>query len=213
MKAYKFFRAGRVAPFSEVVWPEEGWVGADGALETCRSGVHACRLDQIAYWLGEELWEVELEGEVAETDLKVVAPRGRLVRQVRAWDDDARREFAAECVRRAAGYAGAELREQGITAEADVLEQATDIDGFAERAREAGEAAAEAGAGDAVDLAAFVADAAGYANAGDTPGAAFVAAHAARVHAPPGVDDPFAAERQEQARWLVARLGLSGDGA
>ncbi|HZG35502.1 MAG TPA: hypothetical protein VEY87_06610 [Gaiellaceae bacterium] len=176
MKAYKFLRVGRVAPFSEVVWPEGGWVEAQGPLDPCRSGVHACRPRHLPYWLGEELWAVELAGDRIETDLQVVAERGRLQERVGAWDEDARRDFAAECVRRTADYAAAELREQGP---------------------------------DAATLAGYAEDAAGYAAAGDTAGAAFVAAHAAELHAPPGVSRPFEAERAEQARWLADRLGLS----
>jgi hypothetical protein len=180
MKAYKFLRPGRVAPFSEVVWPEGGWVEAQGPLEPCRTGVHACRPQHLAYWLAEELWAVELAGESLETDLQVVARRCRLLERVAAWDEAARAEFATECVRRTAGYAAAELREEGP---------------------------------DAAALAGYADDAAAYAAEGDTAGAAFVAAHAAELHAPRGVARPFEAERAGQASWLVARLGLSEDRA
>jgi hypothetical protein len=210
MKAYKFLRPGRIAPFSEFAWPEQTWVKASREPETCRSGIHACRLGRIAYWLADELWVVELDGKIEEEELQVIAARGRLLGRVDAWDERARSEFALECVRRAAFYAAAELREHGIGAEADRLSDASELEELAKRATEACDAAGEVlGAGEAVQLAGFVADAADYARHGLTPGAAFVAAHAAVVHAPPGVDDPFGAEREEQARWLAARLSLT----
>lgn len=214
MKAYKFVRPGRIAPFTGHVWPEQTWVeAAAGPLETCRSGLHACRIHQLPYWLADELWEVELAGEIEPTELQVLARRGRLVRLVGEWDDATRSDFAAECVRRTAGYASDELRTHGLAAEADALAGARSLAGLTARATAAGKAAAAvAGAGDAVDLAGYVVDAAGYAEAEQTAGAAFVAAHAAVVRAPPGVDDPFGAERAGQAEWLQARLGLSEDG-
>lgn len=214
MKAHKFLLAGNVAPFSELVWPEETWVEADGELETCRSGIHACRLDQLAYWLADELWEVELDGEIEEQELQVIAARGRLVRHVDAWDDAARRDFAVACVKRTAAYAAEKLREHDLPAEADLLDAAEELEQLAARAEGAAAAAGKVvGAGAAVDLAEYVADAAGYAMAGHTAGAAFVAAHAAFVRAPAGVADPFTAEREGQAQWLARRLGLSEGGA
>jgi hypothetical protein len=212
MKAYKFLRPGRVGPFSEFVWPEGTWVDTGSELEQCRAGVHACRLEQLAYWLAEELWEIELDG-VQEEDLQVIASRGRLLGRVTTWDDEARSDFAAECVRRAASYAAAELREVGLVDAADTLAGAHELDDLTARAQEASEAAAEVvGAGSGADLAGYVADAAAYAAAGDTVGTAFVAAHAAFVHQPLGVDDPFRAERAEQATFLARRLGLRDDG-
>jgi hypothetical protein len=205
VKAYKFLRPGRRGPFSDLVWPEAGWVEGDGELDTCRTGVHACRTGQLAYWLMPELWEVELDGGLLETPLKVVAPRGRLLRPIDAWNDEARRDLGEECVRRTARYAVLELREAGLTAEADELDGAATPAGLAETAATIAETAR---VGDAADLAAFVGDALGYAQAGHVAGAAFIAAHAAALHSPVGVDDPFTAERGEQSRWLAERLGL-----
>jgi len=210
MRAYKFLRPGRVAPFTDFVWPQETWVEAGAEPEPCRSGIHACRLDQIPYWLAEELWEIELAGEIDEEDLQVVATRGRLLGPVDEWNDAARSEFAVECVRRSAVYAVAALREHDVGAEADRLADATELEELAARANEACVAAGEVtGAGEAVQLAGYVADATDYAKGGLTAGTAFVAAHAAVVQTPPGVDDPFGAERAGQARWLAARLSLS----
>jgi hypothetical protein len=95
---FKVLRQGRVAPFSGLVWPEPGeWVEADG-LDPCRRGIHACRLRHLPHWLGPELWEIELDGELSEEGRKVVAPRGRLVRRVEGWDDAAARAYVEACI-------------------------------------------------------------------------------------------------------------------
>src|SRR6516165_7019776 len=101
MIAYKFLQPGRIAPFGGIIWPPEGdWVEVE-KVDPCRSGVHACRADDLPYWLGlGELWQVELD-EVAVDERKLVARRGRLVRPVEGWNDDTRQAFVAACAERA----------------------------------------------------------------------------------------------------------------
>jgi hypothetical protein len=211
MRAYKFLAAGRRAPFSGFAWPKGEWVGAD-ALEPCRSGIHACRPEHLAYWVMDELWAIELDGDLVESELKVVARRGRLVERISAWNDEAKREFREEAIRWTARYAILELREVGLAAEADSLEHAT-LAELDDHAADVADAAADAGESDAADLCRYVVDAAAYAAAGDAVGPAFVAAYAAGVHAPVDVDDPFAAERASQGVWLAERLRLNEAGA
>jgi hypothetical protein len=98
--AYKFLRSGGVAPFTGFAWEPGAWVEAPAA-DPCRAGVHACRFDQLPYWLGAELWEVELDGGVVEQERKLVAPRGRLVRRIDGWNDDTAGAFRDSCVERA----------------------------------------------------------------------------------------------------------------
>jgi hypothetical protein len=100
MQAYKFLRPGRVAPFSGFVWPAGEWVEAGGA-ELCVRGVHACRPPDLPYWIGPELWQIELDGEILEEPRKVVAERGRLVRPIDTWNAESRRRFAEGCAVRA----------------------------------------------------------------------------------------------------------------
>ena len=97
MIAYKLLREGRVGPFSGVRWPPPGeWLQADD-VEACRSGLHACSVDDLPLWLGlGELWEVELEDAVAE-ERKLVARRARLLRRIEEWDERAGRAFVAAC--------------------------------------------------------------------------------------------------------------------
>ncbi len=64
---------------SGTTWPlptDDGpgpWIEA-GAVSPCREGIHACRIGDLAYWLHDELWEIELDGAIHESHHKVVAP-------------------------------------------------------------------------------------------------------------------------------------------
>ena len=100
MIAYKFLCAGGVGPFSGYRWPlpSDGgagpWVAGAPDAVPCRRAVHACRVADLPWWLRAELWEVELEGTVTAGRHKVMAPRGRLLRRVAAWDADCTQRFA-----------------------------------------------------------------------------------------------------------------------
>lgn len=89
------------------------WVLVSGPLGLCTNGIHASTIDQLPQWLGDELWEVELDGEVLRTEPALVAERGWLLRLLDEWDEQARLAFCRDCARRAqdvaARYAGAEL--------------------------------------------------------------------------------------------------------
>jgi hypothetical protein len=108
--AYKFTRAGAVSPFSGVRWDRGEWVeGGPDKPQPCRQGVHACRPEQLPYWLNEELWEVELDGEIAESDYKLVGERGRLVERVTRWDGRTFRRFGESCAAQARSLGVAEI--------------------------------------------------------------------------------------------------------
>jgi hypothetical protein len=101
--AYKFLAADGTAIFSRFRWPVGDWVDSD--VDPCRSGIHACRLHDLPYWLGPALWEIELGGEVVAHGLKVVAARGRLTRRIESWNDETREEYSQMCIARAAELA------------------------------------------------------------------------------------------------------------
>jgi hypothetical protein len=101
--AYKFLRDGRGA-FTRFAWPlpttgPGAWVAAP--VVPCRSGIHACRLADLPLWLGQELYAVELAGEIVEEQTKVVASRARLVRRIDAWDEGLRAAYTRDCANRA----------------------------------------------------------------------------------------------------------------
>jgi hypothetical protein len=111
MIAHKFFRRAAHGSLTDHCWPQPsaagealdgGWQEAtDGPLVPCRNGLHACRIDQLSYWISDELWEVELDGEWIETRHALVARRARLVRRVEAWEGAAAHGFAQICWQRA----------------------------------------------------------------------------------------------------------------
>lgn len=113
MLAYKFLRAGAVGPFSGFPWPRPGpegpgpWVEAAPFRGGCGGGIHGCDADHLVYWLDRELWLVELGGDVAVADKKLIAPRGRLVRHAVAWDEPLARALADACIARARELADA----------------------------------------------------------------------------------------------------------
>ena len=208
MSLYKFLLADRVGPFSGVRWPAPGeWLEASEALEECRNGVHACGAHDLPYWLGEELWEIELDGDVQSGSYKLLARRGRLHERVEAWNEDSRQAFGKACVRRAIEYAAAALRAAGLDEQAALLETADDVP-------DAAAAAAEVASGRSARAAAMLAQYAGDAaeSLASEPVAvvAYVAAHAAGLHLSTANVDGFAAEREAQAGWLIERLGLTG---
>jgi hypothetical protein len=97
--AYKFLDPGGIAPFTGFGWPVGEWVDSSGA-DPCRCGIHACRVRDLPIWLGAELWEIELDGDVIEEERKLVAPRGRLNRPVEEWNDDLAAAFGRFCAKR-----------------------------------------------------------------------------------------------------------------
>jgi hypothetical protein len=106
MIAYKFLCEGAVGRFSETHWPTpEGnrpapWLETEGALDTCVNGIHACPVQALAYWFDDELWRIELEGEIVEEGTVLVARRGRLLTRVEGWPAVSR-AFAEDCAERA----------------------------------------------------------------------------------------------------------------
>jgi hypothetical protein len=112
--AYKFLRADGRTRFTAFAWPPPdggpgAWVQAE--VDPCRSGIHACRPRDLPLWTSHALFEIELDGPIVEESTKVVAPRGRLVRRLAAWEDglcEAYCRWCAERARAAAGEAGLE---------------------------------------------------------------------------------------------------------
>jgi hypothetical protein len=98
---FKWFARGTVAPFTFIRWPKTGWISAP-AGGTAGSGVHACRIAHLPFWVDEELWRVELGGAIVEHETQLEAQRGRLQERISSWNPAA---FATACARRAAAVA------------------------------------------------------------------------------------------------------------
>jgi hypothetical protein len=102
--AYKVLRPDGTSAFTGFRWPRPNggpgdWVEA--RVDPCRSGIHACRLSDLPFWLGRALYEIELGGEILHQPSKLVAARGRLLRRVDAWDDELRAAYTRMCADRA----------------------------------------------------------------------------------------------------------------
>jgi hypothetical protein len=183
--AYKFIADDRMSPFARVRWPEpgSGWVVASAAVGACRRAVHACRVQDLAYWLGERLWRVELAGQITESQFKIVAERGRLLDVVDGWPEVSE-AFVEDCAARLAELLG-QAQEQRDYRAVRFLEQYVN-----EIVHD----------NDPASVSYTTAHAAGI--AGWTPDEA----QAARTR---GELSPFDSERRRQSRWLAARLKLT----
>lgn len=103
MKAYKFLRPDGTGVFTGFPWPlpDDGpgnWIGAE--LAPCRSGIHACAEDHLPLWISRVLYEVELDGDIVHDAMKLVASRGRLVRRIERWDEEAYADYTRMCADR-----------------------------------------------------------------------------------------------------------------
>ena len=209
MIAYKFLRTGGEGPFTGFAWPlpdgdDPGdWVEGDCLRGACAAGVHACRPGDLPVWLNDELWLAELDGAVTEARSKVVAPRGRLLRQVDAWNRETASVMAQACARRARHHAAMVLRSSGLRTSAETLQAFS----LAEMAGAHELLPFDAGVR-VTSAVGYASDAAGVALAGG--GAAPVAYMAVRA-AINAADSPTGGvrERHWQARWLRDRLSLA----
>lgn len=184
--AYKFL-AGDRSPFSGWRWdlPTSGrpgeWVEVSGPLELCVNGVHACTRGQLPLWLGQDLWQVELDGEIVATEQVLVASRVRLTAPVTAWDADCQARFGEYCVQRARELAAAYPPGGALAGTVSALTE---------------EVAAHAVTLWVTEAGYWAAVLAGQLATGRRDG--------------PEYDRAFAAERAVQARWLAAELRLPG---
>jgi hypothetical protein len=169
--------------------------------------VHGCVPAELSYWLAASLWEVELDGEIVETRHKVVASRGRLLREVDGYPA-AVRELGEVGAWRCRDRAADALRAEHSAELADRFAAASTLDELAALGAEADDSTFGGGA------AALSADAAHFALHGLPAQSPFVAAcSAGHVAAGPDgdqavYDEGYAAERGFQSTWLTDRLAL-----
>jgi hypothetical protein len=175
-------------------------VTADQEVDTCRSGIHACRTKDLPWWLADELWEIELRDPVTIDGHKIVAPAGRLRDRVERWTDACAQEYAEACAWRARDCVVQALRVAGHARAAHEHVRCHTLDDHLAVARRLGEHLPD------TRISLMVArDGAVRALSGAAPTSAYIAAHAAlRVNGPAG----YAAERAWQSRWLIERLRL-----
>jgi hypothetical protein len=206
MKTFKFLEEDGTSIWSATPWPLPT-VDAPGAwvesrdVRPCRAGVHACRLEELAYWMRATMWEIELDGEIVESRHKVVAPRGRLLHRIDEFPA-AVRELGAVGASRTRDRAVTALRAEGRD---ELAEQLAECATLTEIAALGAEVPDDGSHGSQAALIAI--DCAQFAPEGPIGATPFFASNAAGYEAD-DFDSGFAAERRFQSEWLVERLGL-----
>src|SRR5215468_7426396 len=122
MRAWKFLERGGVAPFGGHVWPAPGG-GVPGDWIEPPGGVFACRIPDLPWWINAELWEVELDPPIRTLSTQIAGRRGRLLRRMVGWDQEALRAYGVACAERARDLAVSVLLHEGRSADADALRQ------------------------------------------------------------------------------------------
>ena len=215
MRAFKFLDPNGATMFGGGPWPlptgdEPGpWVQAV-SVHPCHSGIHACDVGDLAYWIGAELWEIELDGEIERSHHKVVASRGRLVRRIDGWAGGVAAQLPRWCAWRTRDRAVNVLAGVGLDQWAARFDAAGTLDEVSRIATEAIDSlgdvsvggSAAALAGDAAELVDWLAIGAFI--------AACAAGHSARRDTGSEADyaAAFAAERRIQSAWIAAELQL-----
>ncbi len=105
MIAWKFLRKGAISPITRFAWPRSPlpgpFVDAHAPIAACRAGFHACRPRDLAYWVCDELWEIELEGDIVDVADGIVGQRARLLRCLDEWSTEGGTRFIEHCIGRA----------------------------------------------------------------------------------------------------------------
>ena len=108
MRYYKWMADGKpIYGRGKYAQPGEWQPRIEGKLEICRRGYHVCTADQIPYWCGTELIEVEVGGVVEVGSDKVLCRTWREIRRYK-WTREDMIQFAKDCA--AAAYAAARAR-------------------------------------------------------------------------------------------------------
>jgi hypothetical protein len=106
--AYKFLGPDEYGLLSDFTWPVGSWVEVEGPLIPALNGIHGCDVRDLAHWIDEQLWKVDLAGELERGEHTLVASRGRLVERVSEWNRRTAQEFRAACTTRCGSLRGAE---------------------------------------------------------------------------------------------------------
>jgi hypothetical protein len=205
VKAYAFLGKDSTSYVTGLRWPSPGtWVERDD------DAIRACGPADLAWWLDDELWEVELDGGVRDLGRALTARRARLVRRVEQWTDEVALDLVLACARQARDRGVEELHAEARDAEAAELAAASDlvaIERIGGRIATT-EGAASVFAGLAADVVLYSRDARAACRAAGV--AAYVAAFslAGADKAAPDYSERFEAQRRLQAAWLRERLGL-----
>jgi len=79
------------------VWEVGKWYEVSGELIPCQNGFHLCRQKDLLKWICEEIWEAQFEGEVIDSDNKLVVRKARITKKCAKWNETSARLFACDC--------------------------------------------------------------------------------------------------------------------
>jgi hypothetical protein len=122
--AYKFLKTGAVGLVTGFQWPTPRgeapgeWVEARGPVCECDCGIHVCRPGDLPYWMFDELWAIEVDGELTEGLDMLIAPRGRLLGMLSGWSASSRTRLIEACLDRMAEHIASVPAERRTHAEA-----------------------------------------------------------------------------------------------
>jgi hypothetical protein len=212
---YAGLRSGAVDRLTEFAWPTPAaeapgsWVEA--GVDAPHDAVRGFPVEQLPWWLDDELWQLELAGEQTAELRRTRATRGRLIRRVETWTPEVATSLVEVCAQRLQEAAVGALVREGRREEADTLVAAGDL----ERLEQTGNLVGQAGASEGGRLASFAADVVLYARDAGRPAAGAAVAAYIAAHALAGGDKTvrtyaarFEVERGWQAEWLRGRLRL-----
>jgi hypothetical protein len=191
MIAFKFLAPGAIAPFTGIAWPAGEWLHA---VPVPGAGIHACALEDLPFWMDDELWKVELSGPISREERQLVAGRGRLLARVEGWPASAA-DFSAACMERTRSRVADALDAAGNAEAAAEVRTERDL----ERLQKLAQGLAAAG----TEVCGYLFD---VIRRRPYPGlCAYVAANAAVVAGGPSAHDQ---ERAAQSAWLLEHLRL-----
>ena len=98
MKYYKTTQKDRNGTHTAFQYPEINiWTTpVEGKLIACENGYHFCTIEQLPEWLSEEIYEVEVDGDILNGYNKLVSRSIRLNKKLN-WNEKTQRLFAADC--------------------------------------------------------------------------------------------------------------------
>jgi hypothetical protein len=82
------------------VWHPKKWRSVRRELIPCQRAIHACRREDLVYWLGPTIWTFEFADEPTVHENKVYGRKGRILERLETWNARAARLFACDCAER-----------------------------------------------------------------------------------------------------------------
>ena len=104
MELYKVLNEDQTACMGVGAWPPVGeWFEVKGKLIPCNNGIHLCRRDDLIHWIGPAIFTVEYDGEMIESDNKIVVRRARLLSKLETWNERTARLLACDFAKHVLG--------------------------------------------------------------------------------------------------------------